>query len=463
MALLEGLATTESSTSSVTFVPDVKQKVGFVRDTSQLINPYFPDLVSNHFFLNNFIFDHSTMVVMNDGTPLYEEMHYILDIEDDIIADPQKYVDIKSMIVKVPSDGHYTCDRILGNGLGMDRLHEFQSNPSHKKKYDNFLKKHGGWIDDGSNILIGYVRWVFDSNGFVIGFVIIKVCGNGRDYMKVTANGGNVCDHIMKLIFHEINPEYTYEDYQSIEAKAFRMDQQDITTHNAETKFMAGVKASDVQWVTLRDYLKSFDLDFKGIISSTTDQVPQWEISSFEGFTFGNTGKPAQDNREFKHSNIAYALDTLKTIQEKREEIGVSEIKSKKQVPFKYISNTALRVLIRMFEMLTDPFTDSTKRRIQPLISKDDLKADLVFKYTRTNRKCNKYLYDLSELNMKGSGNIKDFYFVGMYTNIIDILKELNEGRNNRIMEDNPVIKRYINKISERILQDEIKKLIRDL
>ena len=464
MALLEGLATTESSISSVTFVPDVNQKIGLLRDTSQLVNPYFPDLVNNHYHLHNNVLDHSLLTLMNDDTPSYNDVPSILSLEHDIVENPQKYVEIKSLSsVKVPSDAHYTCDARLGNGLGMDRLWEFYPNSSHKKKYDNYLRQHNGWSDPASCTLIAYVRWIFDSRGQVVGFTIVKICGNGRDYMKVIANGGDVCEHIMKLTFHEINPELTYEDYQTIEAEGFVQDQQLQNPHSGETKFIAGVKANDEQWVNLRDYLKSHDLDFKEVVSSTTDQVPRWEISSFEGFTFGKGGKPCHDVREFSDLSIRYALDTLKTIQEERQKLGFSELKGTKSVSFTYIPNTAFRVLIRMFEMLTEPFTDKdTKRKHNGLCSKEWLKEYLVWNYTQTNRKKNQYLRNLSELNMKGTANIKDFYFFGMITNIVGILKDLDEDRENRIMDSNPVIKRYISKISLEILQDEIRKIIKN-
>ena len=92
MALLEGLATTESSISSVTFVPDVNQKIGLLRDTSQLVNPYFPDLVNNHYHLHNNVLDHSLLTLMNDDTPSYNDVPSILSLEHDIVENPQKYV-----------------------------------------------------------------------------------------------------------------------------------------------------------------------------------------------------------------------------------------------------------------------------------------------------------------------------------------------------------------------------------
>jgi len=59
---------------------------------------------------------------------------------------------------------------------------------------------------------------------------------------------------------------------------------------------------------------------------------------------------------------------------------------------------------------------------------------------------------------------IKDFYYVALKTNILPILTEieLEENRQNRIMDENPLIKRFISKVSIDYLQDDIKSLIRN-
>ena len=465
MALVEQLVAAESNTLSEALVSDIKQEdqEKLVRDTSQLVNPYFDDLVSNHVHQNQSVFNHSNMVVMNDDTPPNEDIPHILNIIDDIIDNPEKYIKKRSIYVKIPSDALYTADAQLGNALGWDRLHDFTSTSLHKKKYDDNLRHKNGFSDAASAPLVGYFRWVVDPFSLKpYKGTISKICGNGRDYMKVTANGGGVCDHIMKLNFHNINLENSYQEYQQLESNGFVTDQQLQCAHNGYTKFIAGVKSGDTQWVALRDFLKGHDLDFSDVVYTTTGSVMKFQISTYDGFSYGKAGKPGNDVREFSSESILYALNTLKEIQIIREKLGFSELKGTKSVSYKHISNSGWRTLIRMFAMLTEPFTDTkTQIQHQPLQGKDWLKKQLVFKYTQHNATKSRYISCLAELNMK---KIKDFYYVALKTNILPILTEmeLEENRQNRIMDENPIIKRFISKVSIDYLQDDIKSLIRN-
>ena len=448
MLLNEQLGVAESTNLSETIVSDTSERIGLVSDASSLINPYFDDLISNDFHYHQIVSASEEHILDDDSN--YSSIPKLVDIVDHIIDNPQKYINGGIILALVPSNAIYTQDAKLGNAKGSDRLWKFESNSNHKKRYDEYSAK--GWKQAGSDPLTGYVRWIRDPFGNIIGICVSKICGNGRHYMKKRVHGGEVVDLPMMINFHPTTSDVTmdYSYYQTTEVVAFRQDQQDQLQHDASTKFLAGVKSNDPQWVKLRDLFKKYDIDYDQVVEKTTDIIPKWNLSSFEGFSYGKAGKPGREIREYDEENFKWALKTLTEIQNQRVSIKVSEHTSGlKKLPFNEIPNSALRVLLRMFSYLTEGFTDVDygDQTYLPFMTKKELKRILVWRYTQLNSKQDRLLNGISELNMKSTE--KDFYFLGIKSCLPDILDEMDSDRTNRVKSKNPAVRRYIDKIRE--------------
>lgn len=443
----EGIGVADNApTLSELFVSDTKpiDHIGLYQDNTQLVCPYFDDLISNTYHYHNILVKPSEEHDLGDDSIL-SNYDLITDLVDSILDDPQGYVDGGTITLRVPTGAIFTSDAELGNKLGADRLWRFYPKSPHLKKYDEWIKKDG-WVQNGSNALLGWVRWIYDPEGKIIGFVVSKIAGNGRFYMKKRSNAGEDSELLMQLQFQPINPKMTYKDFQTIEIQGFKGEQQHQVPHDQETKFLAGVKANDKQWVALRDLLSDNDLDYRGVVEKTTNTKPKFELSSPEGFTFGKGGKEGLEIRSMGRINFEFALETLKEIQIERERMDVSEFKKgSKTIPFNEIPNSALRTFLRAFHMLTDSFTDEdySENQISALLSKDDLKRILIWRYTNLNSKKTSVQHPLSELNQKDL--VKDFYFFGIKCFLRDVLQDVEEERQNRIKSKNPTIRRYIN------------------
>ena len=440
------------------FVSDTKpiDHIGLYQDNTQLVCPHFKDLVSNTYHYHNNLVKSSDEVFLGDDSNLnnYES---ITDLVDSILDNPQSYADGGTVTWRVPTSAIFTADAELGNKLGADRLHRFYPKSPHIKKYDDWTKD--GWKQNGSPALLGWVRWIYNPHKEIIGFVISKIAGSGRFYMKKRSNAGEDSELLMQLQFQPINPDMEYKDCQKIEIQGFKGEQQHQVPHDQETKFLAGVKAGDKQWVALRDLLSSNNLEYRGVVEKTTNEKPEFELSSPEGFTFGKEGKPGLEIRAMHMINFEYALDTLKKIQLERERLNVTEFKKgSKTVPFNEISNSALRVFLRAFRMLTDQFTDEdTQNQITALLDKDSLQEVLLWRYTGLNARKTNVQHPLSELNQKDL--VKDFYFFGIKSFLRDVLQYVEEDRQNRIKSKNPTIRRYIN-ACDSLLRGQAKEIV---
>jgi len=465
MSIIEQLSVAESTISTealVSDIPSTKDFVGLYRNSSEEICRYFDDLVNNDYHYHNNIVTNSEELILSDDSN-YKNIPSIVDEVEDIISNPQKYIDGGTRLYRVPTDSCFTSDAKLGNGLGADRLWRFFKGSNHVKQYDERVMENG-WCQQGSNPLTGFVRWVVDPWERVTGIVISKICGNGRHYMKLRSHGGQVADVIMMIDFHSVYTDMNYTNYQKIETESFVRDQQHQNPHDQSTKFIAGVKSGDKKWVELRNLFEKHDIDYDGVVSKTTNSVPNWNLGSFEGFSYGKSGKPGREIRHFGEDNFGWALNTLKEIQFTRSEGGAVEYKSGKgltTLPQNELPNSALRAFIRAFHTLTEKFTDEeTGRQIPPFCTKEDLKNILHWRYTKVNRSGEFVEYGLAELNQKDE--FKDLYFVGISTFLCDVLNDLQgQGvRNNRVKSKHPAMRRYIESCSDNHMKNQARSII---
>ena len=437
--------------------------VGLYRNSEEEVCRYFDDLVNNDYHYHNNVVTASEESIKPDNSN-YQNIPSILDDIEDIVANPQKYAESGPRTYRVPSDACFTMDAKLGNALGQDRLWKFHPGSSHVKRYDEYIKKQNGWNQSGSASLIGVARWVVDPFGKVIGIVISKLCGNGRHYMKLRCNGGKVSDLMMTLEFHPVYTDMDYKQFQKVESEIFAKDQQDQNPHDQSTKFIAGVKSGDKSWVQLRDLFEKHDVDFDGIVSKTSKSTPNWNLGSFEGFSYGKAGKPGREIRQFGEENFQWALDTIKEIQWKRAEMNATEFNGKglSKLPHNEIPNSALRVIMRAFHMLTEKFTDEeTGRQIQAFCEKEELKSIIVHRYSgHTDRSKEVCSHALAELNQKD--DFKDMYFIGIASLVVDVLNDykIASRRTNRVKSQHPVMRRYIDQCSNVYVRENAVRII---
>ena len=443
-------ATEVDESSSTSPTPTKDGIIGLYKDPTQLQNHYFQDLVNNDYVYHDII-SPAEEEILPDNTNLLDGSYVRLsEIADDIVQNPLKYAG-RIMNCIVDSDAVYTCDGRLPKGpiKGYDRLYHFYNKSERQKREEHIRSEYDGWNANGSDPLFGFIRWIIDPFGDVIGFTLCKTAGNGRHYMKKRCNGGKVVDLVFSIKFHDVEAEL-FEDIprlQQEEAKAFNSEHKSTTNHDATTKFASGLKAGDENWVALAQFLDSVGVDFGEVINDNFRTINgkskcSYSLSSYHDLTFGKDGKPATMIRSLGEDNVRQAFSVLKKCMD-------AQNGGKDTVP--QIPNSALRVVARLFKSLTDPVLYK-KRTYQELLSKQQLYGIIEYKYTSKSRH-NGLRHKISELNQ--SATMKDPYYIGamhLLNYVLTDLEEYNEKNDIRTYNyglSNPSISMYLDNIKD--------------
>jgi len=407
--------------------------------------------------------------------PVYGNYDSILDIYQEIIDRPEDFISDGSITVKCPVTKMWTCDaklhwsehanadlvskHNLSSIMGYDRLNKYDEIMN---KAPKFMKKKDGFSST-SDTLHAMVRWIYDDNGKVIDFVLVKDRGNLRCHMALASNAGEDTSVLVAIDFHELN--LTPAQMLELESETFVEDAKDRRGHDPVTSFRSGYLAKRRQFVAQKHYLENvLKVDFGGVINAERRGLGkkelEFDLSSTQRFDFTTLdGHEAGYITKYGTDNLVYATETLKEIMKNRN-CGT------------HIVTSAIHTFAKTFYYLTEKpeklgITDPDGKRtlVNALSDKDTVKEALLWMYTQTTpNRHNKgdAVYTMSLKKIQKSGSDKDTTWLGFKNYVPALLDDLRQGKANshRTRSSNAIIQAYIGEISEGHLQTESARLV---
>lgn len=406
-------------------------------DSSELLHPLFPDLVSNEYLFNHYYAGKKIDVTETwpDDSD-YSFYPHIDDIAEDLIKNPEKYKDIT---VRVPSNYIYSSSSQRG---GFDRTEDLLTNGGYETstatlRIKNQFGKERGFISADCPTMNGFIRWHFKGKK-VVGFTIVKNMGNHRFIMKKRANGAKVVELLIKLHPHVIE-QATQEELICKESDSHHTDGQQQRGQTEDQKAYSGYMAKKQEYIELVNFLKELQIDYCNLLKRQNlldDPEKTPTITSISNFNGGiNSGAFAK----YGYNNVHLAFETAKEIamHDEQKDALLS------------ISHSAVMCFCNLFHYFASEIGGQT-----PLMTKQQLKFFLITTFT-TKRSSWSPVMQLKELSQSGSQ--KDYNVI----NAIKFLRELNEfyiervptktgtRRKNGFGMDNIAIKSFFNSISD--------------
>lgn len=400
----------------------------------------YPDLSHNYSLFH----ERTTakqLQVTYEKKPLVQS-HYdsIEDIEQDIIDNPTKYIDMGSITVRCKTSHFFTCDGTLVSGDGIPKYDRLGS--SYKEietKGERFLRQCDGYSPH-SEYLHGMVRWVYDKKGNVINLVIVKDRGNCRTWMALKSTNGVDVELIIVLHFHENNPSMDVSDMIAIEAANFNQDAVDRRGLGQKETFVSGYLADKVAKVKQAEWLEKINVDFGNLIATlrhdTDVEKPEFTLSSIAKLSFGIDGKPSCDLAKWGPPNVEVAISLCK-------EILTRFPKRSREISIEWVMMFA-----RTFYFFCSETKDATGKVRKPLASQDEVKKFLLFYMTRPTDDDETYGWNMDQLSRVGKSD-RDLTFKAFKVFVPALVKKLKKinDRKNRYSSDTPAIKSYIETI----------------
>ena len=445
-----------------------------IHPKSNLNHPHYPELVNN-FVLYHKMMDSAKAEYWDNRPPVYGNYDSILDIYQEIIDRPEDFISDGSITVKCPVTKMWTCDanlhwsehanadlvskHNLSSIMGYDRLNKYDEIMN---KAPKFMKKKDGFSST-SDTLHAMVRWIYDDNGKVIDFVLVKDRGNLRCHMALASNAGEDTSVLVAIDFHELN--LTPAQMLELESETFVEDAKDRRGHDPVTSFRSGYLAKRRQFVAQKHYLENvLKVDFGGVINAERRGLGkkelEFDLSSTQRFDFTTLdGHEAGYITKYGTDNLVYATETLKEIMKNRN-CGT------------HIVTSAIHTFAKTFYYLTEKpeklgITDPDGKRtlVNALSDKDTVKEALLWMYTQTTpNRHNKgdAVYTMSLKKIQKSGSDKDTTWLGFKNYVPALLDDLRQGKANshRTRSSNAIIQAYIGEISEGHLQTESARLV---
>jgi len=427
------------------------QEVDRITPQSNLTHKTFPDLV------NNFVYYHENVnngdnKLWDNPPPEYKNYKRIEAVKDDIIKNPQKYVEQGPITVKCKASWLYTCDSVITDqdSLGTyDRLHDYAEI---KSKAGQFMKQKNGFSPK-SDVLHGTVRWTYDRSKNVKGFTIVKDRGNLRTHIGIASVAGSDVELLITLDFHEINPKVTLPELISIESETFFEDGMDRRGFNAKTKFKSGVLSGRKMFLCQAEFLdKVLKVDYAEAINTQRrkeGKTPhKYSLSSLAKLDFGKDGKPTSYIAKFGEDNLKAAVGLLKIILDKRKENTEMSV-------------SAIHTFTKTFHFLsvTPKFLGIKNSTAGAVSNPKELLDALTYMFTKVGRHGN------FEFNMKDlykTNSEKDTTWLAFKSYIEALLKDLREvkGRTNNFRSTHPCIQAYIQDIGEKYNKAEATRIV---
>ena len=445
-----------------------------IHPKSNLNHPHYPELVNN-FVLYHKMMDSAKAEYWDNRPPVYGNYDSILDIYQEIIDRPEDFISDGSITVKCPVTKMWTCDaklhwsehanadlvskHNLSSIMGYDRLNKYDEIMN---KAPKFMKKKDGFSST-SDTLHAMVRWIYDDNGKVIDFVLVKDRSNLRCHMALASNAGEDTSVLVAIDFHELN--LTPAQMLELESETFVEDAKDRRGHDPVTSFRSGYLAKRRQFVAQKHYLENvLKVDFGGVINAERRGLGkkelEFDLSSTQRFDFTTLdGHEAGYITKYGTDNLVYATETLKEIMKNRN-CGT------------HIVTSAIHTFAKTFYYLTEKpeklgITDPDGKRtlVNALSDKDTVKEALLWMYTQTTpNRHNKgdAVYTMSLKKIQKSGSDKDTTWLGFKNYVPALLDDLRQGKANshRTRSSNAIIQAYIGEISEGHLQTESARLV---
>ena len=446
-----------------------------VTPNSNLNHPDYPELVNN-FVLYHKKMDPASSEDWDNKPPTYGNYTSILDIAQDIIDNPSEYVRDGSTTLTVPVSRMFTCDANLHYSeyadadlvaahnlqgiMGYDRLNKYDEIIS---KAPKFMKKKEGFSAT-SDTLHAMVRWIYDDNGKVVDFVLVKDRGNLRCHMALASNAGEDVSVLVAVDFHELN--LSNAQMLQIEAETFVEDAKDRRGHDPVTSFRSGYLAKRKQFVAQKHFLENIlKVDFGGIINSERRRLKKPELpftlTSTQRFDFTvHDGHEAGYITKYGKENLVYAIETLKEIMNIRKAGDI-------------LVTSSIHTFAKTFYYFTEApeklgITNQDDKRcpVNPFSDKESIKEALIHLYTLSNvnrhnpNKSKVYTHKLSTIQKSGSD--KDTTWLGFKNYVPILLDDLRQSKTNsqRTRSSNPFVQAYIGEIQERHLQIESQRLV---
>ena len=427
------------------------EEVDRITPQSKLIHNQFPDLV------NNFVYYHKNVnngdnKLWDNPPPDYKNYKRIEDVKDDIIKNPQKYVEQGPITVKCKASWLYTCDSVITDqdSLGTyDRLHDYGEI---KTKAGQFMKQQNGFSPK-SDVLHGTVRWTYDRSKNVKGFTIVKDRGNLRTHIGIASVAGSDVELLITLDFHEINPKATLDELINIESETFFEDAMDRRGFNAKTKFRAGVLSGRKMFLCQAEFLdKVLKVDYAEAINTQRRKdgkdPHKYSLSSLAKLDFGKDGKPTGYISKFGEDNLKAAVGLLKIILDKRKENTEMSV-------------SAIHTFAKTFYFLSmTPKALGVKNSTAGAVSNTkELSDALTYMFTKVGRHGN---FDFNMKDLYKTNSEKDTTWLAFKSYMELLLKDLREvkGRTNNFRSTHPCIQAYIQDIGEKYNKAEAARIV---
>jgi len=451
----------------MTFYKNKTLEVG-ITPQSSLIHSDYPDLVNNYVFYHSQV-PEKDLKVWKNKPPLYSNYPSIKELSDKFLDNPQKYYDSGPISVRCPISYFYTCDSELSkiqDELTYDRLYDFKPI---KDKAVNVMKNPEGF-SPRSDILHGMVRWIFDDNENIIGFVINKDRGNLRSYIAFSTTAGKDVELCITLDFHE--PKYQpSENLRQIESETFTEDAVDRRNFVATQKFRGAYLAKRKPEIALADFLDEMDVDYANVISKVRkkrgDEAPKYSLTSTQGLTFSEHGADGGDIAKYGKENTEIAIQTLKAIVDERnasnlekriELLPMSAIQTFVKT-FYYLCETPEKIKLKnTYE--TSAVICKNKLKEEQVTPQEYLKEFLIYFFTAKDRHEKFYKNSINEIQKSGSQKDTSWFAFKVYMkDLLLDLKNTKNQKNNRGI-GHACLLEYKDTISDRYLQDEASKIL---
>jgi len=430
-------------------------EVDNITPQSNLIHKIFPDLVNNYVYYHQKISTGDNKL-WDKAPPKYNNYQSIMDVKDSILQDPEKYIKDGPITVRCKSSMFYTCDSNIPKNdklMGYDRLY----------KYDEITKKAGQYMLQAkgfsakSDVLHGTVRWIYNDNGNIAGFVIVKDRGNLRTHIGIASIAGGDPELLITLDFHKNNPTAITDDLIRIESETFVEDAMDRRGFDSQTKFRAGYMAKRKSFVVQFEFLdKHLEVDYANVVN--TERCKQgtkphkYSLSSLAKLDFGKDGSPTGYITRYGKENICAAVKTIKKILDFKKDN-------------KEISTSAVHTFCKTFHFLTSTPKDlghKDKTSCKAITTRPKLMSELFSLFTTKtlHGKGKNYLMNLKALSI--SNSTKDTTWLAFQVYMDVLLKDLREinARDNDYRSQHPCISAYINDIGEKYNQSEAQKKV---
>lgn len=430
-------------------------KVDSITPQSNLTHKIFPDLVNNYVYYHQKVSTGDNKL-WDNTPPKYLNYKSILEVKDSILQDPEKYIKDGPITVRCKASMFYTCDSSIADNkklMGYDRLY----------KYDEITKKAGQYMLQAkgfsakSDVLHGTVRWIYNDNGNIAGFVIVKDRGNLRTHIGIASTAGDDPELLITLDFHKNNPTASIDDLITIESETFVEDAMDRRGFDSPTKFRAGYIARRKPFVVQFEFLdKDLKVDYANVVNTErckqNKKPHKYSLSSLAKLDFGKDGSPTGYITRYGKENICAAVATIKEILNIRNDNLE-------------ISTSAIHAFCKTFHFLTSSPKDlghGEATSCKAITTRPKLIEELVALFTtRTlHGKGKNFTLNLKALSI--SGSTKDTTWLAFQVYMDVLLKDLREinVRDNDYRSQHPCIAAYINDIGEKYNQSEAQKKV---